>query len=187
MDWKELKRDDAAELYDGYCRGERFDVDSHYLELQQELRDIFQESLDALHISADDIARKNYSYQIDLNFGIKMYSLLNDKYEMDVRTAANGDVWRYLCTCVVPDLVEKRYGIDHPDRFWKKTRRLWLRTLWWYIYLSWQGTELATIKTLKDNTTDEILQLVDRCGSGGYRVSLYRELMKKNGELNLKE
>ncbi len=32
---------------------------------------------------------------------------------------------------------------------------------------------------LKDNSTDEILQLVDRCGRGGYRVDLYRALMSE--------
>ena len=86
--------------------------------------------------------------------------------------------------CVVTDLIEKRYGKDHPDRFWKKPKRLWLRVLWWYIYLSWQGSEEETIAVLKDNSTDEILQLVDRCGRGGYRVDLYREMMLKNSQLD---
>lgn len=64
---------------------------------------------------------------------------------------------------------------------------MWLRVLWWYIYLSWQGSEDATIETLKENSTDEILQLVDRCGRGGYRVDLYRELMRKNGLVEIAE
>ncbi len=54
------------------------------------------------------------------------------------------------------------------------------------VYLSyWQGSVEATREVLKDNSTDEILQLVDRCGRGGYRVGLYRELMKKNSELDV--
>ena len=56
--------------------------------------------------------------------------------------------------------------------------------LWWYIYLSWQGSEKDTITVLKDNSTDEILQLVDRCGRGGYRVDLYRALMLQNSKLD---
>ena len=113
-----------------------------------------------------------------------MYETLNNKYGMNVRLASTAGIWRYLSVCVVPDLVEKRYGTDHPDRFWKKPKRLWLRVLWWYIYLSWQGTARQTIEVLKDNSTDEILQLVDRCGRGGYRVELYRAMMKKHGELD---
>lgn len=113
-----------------------------------------------------------------------MYETLNSKYGMNVRLASTPGVWRYISVAVVPDLVEKRYGIDHQDRFWKKSKRLWLRVLWWYIYLSWQGTAQQTFSILKDNSTDEILQLVDRCGRGGYRVELYRAMMKKNSELD---
>ena len=53
--------------------------------------------------------------------------------------------------------------------------------------MSWQGDEEATREILKDNSTDEILQLVDRCGRGGYRVELYRELMRQHAELDVAE
>ena len=39
-------------------------------------------------------------------------------------------------------------------------------------------------KFLPDNSTDEIAQLVDRCGRGGYRVELYRQLMKLHSTLD---
>ena len=145
---------------------------------------LFDNALQQIGITAEQINQKNYSYQLDLQFGIKLYSTLNQKYGMNVRLAATEGVWRYLSVCVVPDLIAKRYGKDHPDRFWKKPKRLWLRVLWWYIYLSWQGSEKDTITVLKDNSTDEILQLVDRCGRGGYRVDLYRALMLQNSKLD---
>ena len=91
--------------------------------------------------------------------------------------ASTPGIWRYLSVNVVPDLVEKRYGIDHPDRFWKKAKRLWLRVLWWYIHLSWQGNATATKDVLKDLGTDTISDFIERTGKG-YRLRLYRELIK---------
>lgn len=182
MNWLELKRDEAESRYDHYCESGEFDYHSDYQPLRNDLCMLFDAALSEIGITEDQIAEKNYSYQVDLIFGLALYEVLNEKYGMNIRLAATEGVWRYLSVCVVPDLVEKRYGKDHPDRFWKKPKRLWLRVLWWYIYLSWQGNVESTRKVLKDNSTDEILQLVDRCGRGGYRVNLYRELMKEYSE-----
>ena len=184
MDWIELGRDDSSQLFDNYCETEEFEYKESYAPLRQDLCMLFSDALQQIGISEEEISQGNNSYQLDLRFGIKLYTTLNEKYGMNVRLAATEGIWRYLSVCVVPDLIAKRYGKDHPDRFWKKPKRLWLRVLWWYIYLSWQGTEEATMKVLANNSTDEILQLVDRCGRGGYRVDLYRTMMRKNAELN---
>lgn len=184
MKWKELTVEEAHERFQTYCVTKDFEFSSDYSEVRKDLCMIFEAALDEIGISDTEISQRNNSYQLDLRFGIKLYETFNSKYGMNVRLASTAGIWRYLSVNVVPDLVEKRYGIDHPDRFWKKAKRLWLRVLWWYIHLSWQGTEAETLKILKDNSTDEILQLVDRCGRGGYRVNLYRALMKKNGELD---
>ena len=187
MNWIEIGREESRQKYEDYCATGNLGFSKDYDELRKNLVDLFSTALIKIGITEDQISQKNYSYQLDLQFGLKLYTTLNEKYGMSVRLAATDGVWRYLCSCVAPDLVEKRYGKDHPDRIWKKPKRLWLRVLWWYIYLSWQGTEEATEAILRDNSTDEILQLVDRCGRGGYRVGLYRELMKKNGTLDLAE
>lgn len=184
MNWKEIKTEEALDLFQKYCSTRLPDFSDEYSELRDDLYMLFDSAMKELGIKEDEIPQKNNSYQLDLHFGIKLYETLNTKYGMNVRFASSAGIWRYISVCVVPDLVEKRYGIDHPDRFWKKPKRLWLRVLWWYIYLSWQGTSQQTINILKDNSTDEILQLVDRCGRGGYRVELYRAMMKKNGELD---
>lgn len=184
MNWKELSRDESSTLFDSFCASDEFSYSQDYVALREDLCLIFDNALEQIGITVEQISQKNYSYQLDLQFGIKLYSTLNQKYGMNVRLAATEGIWRYLSVCVVPDLIEKRYGKDHPDRFWKKPKRLWLRVLWWYIYLSWQGSEEETIAVLKDNSTDEILQLVDRCGRGGYRVDLYREMMLKNSKLD---
>ena len=187
MNWIEIGREESRKKYEDYCATGNLDFSKDYDELRKDLVDLFSTALIRIGITEDQISQKNYSYQLDLQFGLKLYTTLNQKYGMNVRLAATDGVWRYLCSFVAPDLVEKRYGKDQPDRIWKKPKRLWLRVLWWYIYLSWQGTEEATEAILRDNSTDEILQLVDRCGRGGYRVGLYRELMKKNGTIDLAE
>lgn len=186
MNWIELGREDSQKVFEDFCASEDSEIicADGYSSLRDDMCMLFGNALDKIGISAGQISQKNYSYQLDLQFGLKLYTTLNQKYGMNVRLAATDGIWRYLSVCVVPDLVALRYGKDHPDRFWKKPKRLWLRVLWWYIYLSWQGSEESTIEVLKNNSTDEILQLVDRCGRGGYRVELYREMMKKNAQLD---
>ena len=149
--------------------------------------DLFSQTLSEIGISPELISTKNYSYQVDYVYGLKIYCLLNNKYGMTPRAASSAGIWRFLSVQVVPDIIDLRYGNNHPDRYWKKAKRLWLRVLWWYIHLSWQGDEAKTAIVLKENSTDEILQLVDRCGRGGYRVELYRELMRQHAELDVAE
>ena len=62
--------------------------------------------------------------------------------------------------------------------FYQTSRRIWLKTIWWYIHLSWQNSIDETYKILIGNTTDTILQLVERPGLG-YNVELFREIMKQ--------
>lgn len=187
IEWKELDRDSASALFDDYCVTKECDCPSEYEMLRDDLCSLFMQTLIEIGISPELISTKNYSYQVDYIFGLKMYCLLNKKYGMSPRTASSAGVWRFLSLRVVPDIIELRYGINHPDRYWKKAKRLWLRVLWWYIHLSWQGDEESTTAVLKDNSTDEILQLVDRCGRGGYRIDLYRELMRQHAALDVAE
>ena len=185
--WKEIDRDCASALFDEYCATGSFDCPDDYLELRNDLCTLFMQTLSEIGIIPEQISQKNYSYQVDYLFGLKMYSLINKKYGMNPRMASNAGVWRFLSIQVVPDVIDLRYGTGHPDRYWKKAKRIWLRVLWWYIFLSWQGDENSTALVLKDNSTDEILQLVDRCGRGGYRVELYRELMKQHAEQDISD
>ena len=186
MNWQEIRidKDESQRIFDDYCASKSIDCPTKCKELRDDICNLFAETLSELQIGPEMISKKNYSYQVDYIFGLRLYQLLNDKYEMSIRAASSAEIWRYLSVRVVPDVVEMRYGIDHPDRFWEKPKRLWLRVLWWYIYLSWQGSAEATIAVLKDNSTDEIAQLVDRCGRGGYRVELYREIMRQHGQLD---
>ena len=185
MKWAEIGIGDAEEKFNHYSTSGEFEYPKDYKDLRMDLEKCFTDTLTVLGIKEEQITQKNNSYQVDLFFGLQLYVILNSKYGMNIRTASNSGMWRFLSVCVVPDLVKIRYGIDHPDRFWKKPRRIWLRVLWWYIHLSWQGNLVETNRILKDNSTDEILQLVDRCGRTGYRVDLYREIMKKFSEFDI--
>ncbi|MFP7344019.1 hypothetical protein [Bacillus safensis] len=125
-----------------------------------------------------DGMKKINSYAFDLHMGLLLYRVLKEYYRFNERLAAQDEIWRYLSLEVFPDLVYERYGMND-QRFFKGTRRIWLKGIWWYIHLSWQGTEEETFDTLKDDSSDEILQLLDRSGTGGYRLELTREIMRQ--------
>lgn len=142
-------------------------IDDQYIVLRENL------------VEMNKIVRENHSrdYDIDLNFGIKLYVYLNSIQGFNLRMASNDDFWRYLSLKVVPDLVSERWGKDNRSHFYERASRIWLRSLWWYIHLSWQGDEESTYEILKNNTTDEILNLVERAGRKGYYLEVYRNIM----------
>lgn len=119
-------------------------------------------------------------YDFDLTFGLELYELLNRKYHFKLRHASSNEIWRMLQVEIIPDIVFSRWGFND-NRFYKANRRLWLKTLWWYIHLSWNNDKISTFSILENNTTDTIMQLVERPGLG-YNTKLYREIMKKYSE-----
>ncbi|MEF7441679.1 hypothetical protein V4V36_24390 [Paenibacillus lautus] len=125
-----------------------------------------------------DETTKINSYAFDVHMGFILYRVLKKDYGFNERLAAQDEVWRYLSLEILPDLVYERCGMND-QRFYKESRRIWLKTIWWYIHLSWQGTEEETRYIIKNNSSDEILQLVDRLGDGGYRVELTREIIRQ--------
>ncbi|MBK2404081.1 hypothetical protein EPJ90_04405 [Erysipelothrix sp. strain 2 (EsS2-7-Brazil)] len=117
-------------------------------------------------------------YTKDLQFGLYLYEILKIENGMSLREASDEEIWIDLQVRVIPNIVAMRWGYDNDVRFYKTKNRLWLRTIWWYIHLSWQGDVELTAKILRRNTTDEILQLVDRTSKKGFDVNLYREIMR---------
>lgn len=168
MKWRTLSKNEAKIIMERWNGKVEVEYKLEYEEIRQPLTDYASELATSLgHYS---------SYEFDLNFAVKLYEVLSIRYGLDPRSASEDGVWRYLSIHVVPDLVEQRWGLNE-NRYWKEARRIWLKTLWWYIYLSWQGDLDATFKALQSNTTDEIVQLVERSGPSGYRVELCREIM----------
>ena len=145
------------------------------------------------------------NYRLDLGVGIKLYELLNPANGFDLIKANDDDIWRYISVRVMPDLTFIRYPNQSSDvevikeiipelsyaigittekdsvrlkkkRFYSHTRRIWLKTLWWYIHLGWQGDSEKTYEVLKNNGTNVIGHFIERPGRG-YREQLFRYML----------
>ena len=176
MKWIDLKKTDSQEIFSSWSQVPEPDYEESYIKLRNDIQIIYESTKTELGLSDAQIAAKGYSF--DLLFGVRLYELLNNSYNLNLRNASNDGIWRYLSLKVVPDIIYHRWGL-RPERYWSRGRRTWLKTLWWYVHLSFQGTADKTFRVLKNNTADEIVQLVERAGSSGYRVTLYREIMKQ--------
>lgn len=144
---------------------------SQFDSLRSELLEARDELYEENHF---DFSNK-LDYKFDLLFGLKLYNILGEEIGFTPRVATNDDIWRYLSVKVIRDIVHSRWQLNE-DHFYKISRRIWLKTIWWYIHLSWMGDQKSTYEILKNNTTDTVLQLVERPGIG-YNVMVYRELM----------
>lgn len=147
----------------------------------QELRDSFIEARDELYDKYNLDSEEKLGYDFDLRFGLKVYSILSREVGFTNRIASNDEVWRYLSIKIIPDIVHSRWGRKEVRTL--TSRRIWLKNLWWYIHLSWAGSSEETFNLLKNNTTDTVVQLVERPGIG-YYTDLYRELMKQYANIN---
>ena len=125
------------------------------------------------------------NYAADVETGLCLYELLNESSGFTNVMANDDDVWRYFSCIVFPDITFERYPIPGAGdrrlpskRFYSHKRRIWVKTLWWYIHLSWQGNTNDTRKVLAGLGSDTISDLIERTGKG-YRLPLYRELMRQ--------
>ena len=165
-----------------------------YKEIRENVVETFKSAL------VDNENRINYN--LDLRVGIKLYELLNPLHNFNIIQANDDDIWRYISVCVMPDITFIRYPNQSEDvkvikeyipnltyaigiktekdsirmkkkRFYSHTRRIWLKTLWWYIHLGWQRNSGDTYKVLKNNGTNIISHFIERPGRG-YREQLFR-------------
>ena len=152
-----------------------------YLPLRQKLVEAY-ESVRAEAESGNSSGSTRVS-QVVYRFALHVYRILNEE-GMTVRTASDDGVWRFLSMAVCPDIIYDRWKdkskprLINADRFYLATRRIWLKILWWYVYLCWQGSEEKTAELISTNNANEISQLVERAGTGGYRVDLFREIIQ---------
>ncbi len=123
-------------------------------------------------------------YSRNLEFALQLYRITVDEFGMTPAIASDDDVWRYIQMRLVPNLVYRRWNEAsgkriNDERFWRDSRRMWLKSLWWYVHLSLQNGSIdETRKVLSENNADDISQLLDRPGSG-YRVELCRAIMRR--------
>ena len=168
--YQKLSYNDAKNIvaeYDGYNDVEFDDLVKHwkandvsasafdpaYEKFRKELVSVFNDTL------AETGGKMNYL--LDLRVGIKLYQLMPLGKDFTVIQANDDDIWRYISVKVLPDITYMRYpkpeaavrnagGRLNHKRFYAATRRIWLKSLWWYIHLSWQGSAEKTFEVLKE-------------------------------------
>ncbi len=151
-------------------------VEGDYLQLRCDIQEINSKVRQEVE---DNPKIKRSDYYIDYRIGLLLYGYLWKQPWFSMRVAANDGFWRYISLIVVPDVVAQRWGKDNDSHYWSMPARIWLRSIWWYIHLSWQGDEETTNSVLSCShfTTDTILNLEERTGRKGTYVDAYRKII----------
>lgn len=174
IDIKYMNKQEASRRYikleeNDFLYYKKEEFNENYLNLRLKLKNEF------------DNVIKNYvsPYLIDLHFGLKVFEIMNTIFNLDknISLASNLEFWIYITIEIAPDITYKRWG-NRKNRFFDSSKRVWIYSLWWYIYLSWQGSYEETRQTIYKFSTDTIVQIFERSGSG-FDVELTRELMRK--------
>ncbi len=144
------------------------------------VRNDIQELNKKVRFDAENVENiKKTDYYIDAHFGLMLYDYLWKQPWFSMRVAANDGFWRYMSLKVVPDVVAQRWGKDNESHFWSRPTRIWLRSIWWYVYLAHQEDTEKTKEVLEcpHFTTDTILNFEERSGRNGTYVEAYRRII----------
>lgn len=155
------------------------DLGQNYKALRTELEELHRKAV-------EKAGKKGNGYELDVSMGLGLYNLLSHFPDFTMREASDDGFWRYLSLKVAPHLVKERWGLENEDHYWKKSIRIWFRSLWWYVHLSWQGSIEKTEDLLccGNFDTDTILNLSERTGKEGTFIAARRELMRQFGQLS---
>lgn len=150
-------------------------IDSDYAVIRRELVDAFRKIQEEKTEESDSVS----DYYVDVHFGIALHQCLSKCSVFSLRNASDDGFWRYLSVKVIPDIVSVRWGKNNESHFWSVPRRIWLKQLWWYVYLCWNNNIGETEKIMESPncSTDTILNLVERSGRKGTDVDSYRKIM----------
>ncbi len=173
MQIKELNKAQAMAAMKQWQEGDGTvaNIDPSYKEIRRDICE-FMDKIRKSNTEKSD-------YYTDVHMGMDLYQYFDKQPGFSMRTAANDNFWRYLSVQVVPDVVAERWGRDNADHFWRIAARIWLRQIWWYVYLSWQGDikETEAVLLTPRFSTDTILNLAERTGRNGTYVEIYRYIM----------
>lgn len=149
--------------------------------LRMDLRDGYNKIINSPRFSLE----QKKDYYRDYSFGLFLYDYFRKKTWFSLRTASDADFWRFLSVKVIPDIVKLRYDCNPKYYGGGNSNRIWLKTIWWFIHLSWQGSLENTRKILlrRQFTTDTILNLDDRSGRNGIHVDTYRKIVQRYAEI----
>ena len=178
----EYNRDNARKALDKW-RDNPNDISNLSADYQMLRTEIVQHYSTAIKVAEGD-SRKDYI--TDVLLGIALYGYLSNQDWFNLRTAANDGFWRYISVAVIPDIVSNRWGRNNDNYFWKQSNRLWPKSIWWYIFLTY-NTDLDVTKDMllgKNFNSDLIQGIVERTGRKGTFVEVYRELIHQYSQLN---
>lgn len=173
MNWTKLKRNAASRKFDEMKEADAFEPGT----LNADYPDIRAAVRDSLPLFASSGLEAGV---YDIRAGFALYKILNER-GFGVRQAADDGIWRHLSIIVLPDYVHSRWDKSQEARFWRHRSRIWLRALWWFVHLSWQGDEATTRASVDGMSTDDVVQIVERPGRRGFRVELYRAMVQAAG------
>lgn len=183
MAYRKLQKSEAAEIIRRFEAAGKATVNEESLSDEEgQLRGYFAEKFPS---------KGPIGQSIDYELGMDLYTNLLCIEQIGLRQASDDGFWRNLTCRVIPDYVYMRWSKVEDDqengktwkhsRFYSKPQRNWLKIIWWMHHLSWQGDKNNTEKTLKNFGSDAISQVVERTGSGGYPVDLYRKITARAG------
>ena len=178
MEWKTITKKEAEKKFKEYFKTNKNDIDEKFVELHDELCEAYKDAkYQADKKNRDSSNPKKGKYYLDVYFGAKLYEVL-DKYGFTIYEACDEGIWRYLSLFVIPEVVKDRWD-ENIDRFYGKKIRIWLRFIWYCIYLAWDGSIEKTVTVLEPLNTDVVVQFIERNNGGqGYRRELSREIFK---------
>lgn len=179
-EWKSMRKSELNQIVGSWTTVK--DIQLEQSKTYKEYRDLLISIFDQSRIELGLESPKGNEYRFDFLFGKNLYREFNLRFNITESKAADDNFWIILSVKIIPDIVFWRWGVNAHDRFYRNNRRIWLKALWWYWHLSWQGDEFSTQKILQKNSTDEIVQLVERSGQFGYRIKLYRTIMQHYGQ-----
>lgn len=193
MMWKRMSSTEASKQIADI---EKKSADDFYSLVNEWKDGNFSESIDVEYSEIRSKIFEVYSgckdqsgYEIDMKVGLALYELfLTEEYRLNPIYANDDDIWRYLSVKVFLDITylreptSDRFGVyfSH-DRVYKHTKRIWIKQLWWWVHLAWQGDAASTYEVLKKYGSGRISQVLERAGKG-YRVDVIRTFLKQMAE-----
>ena len=179
MNIKVLNTVDASQILQNWDGQSIAQLDEGYTQLRERLLNLHD------NLTKDYAIMNQQQYMHDLYFGVYLKDFLDRQPWFNLRLAANIGFWRYLSVVVIPDIVSKRWPQDSADHYWRKPSRIWLRSIWWWAFLGWQGDKDSTIELLGRPvfTTDSILNMCERTGRKGTLVKMYKQIIETYADI----
>jgi hypothetical protein len=168
---------DAERARLGYDEMERAGEFAPSPDLPLKYQRLHDEVMELIPADTGELGAAGARFAVDAELGF----LLHKRFPVagiGYRTAGDDGFWRYLAVRVLPDAVRARYG-PTPKYFWKSRVHIWPRRMWWFIHLTWQGSEDATRAVVSRMSTDFVASLVERPGRAGFRVEASRALISR--------